>query len=1099
MIYLRKRVVISMRTSSFLTSALVLALIFTALPSTSFIHGETTLPRDMVFGTDVKVSDDQDYYNNQKEAELAVGSDGTVYATWADPRNGDHDIYFASSFGNSTFSINLRVDDSQTSTNSQNPDIAVSTDGNIYIVWEDFRNGNWDIYLSRSASGGSNWITNIPVNDISLTSEQRYPKIATAPNGNIFVAWDDSRTGINDHEIYVARSTDGGLTFSDGTAVGDMTGGHRQHPDLEVDPQGRPCVVWEDFRGYDYPFQSENSIYFATSSDGANSFTTNVRVDDDASQISSSKRFPDLAIGPGGDVYIVWADRRGGNNNVYFCRSYDGVDFSSEIMVNDLEGACHPDSIHKISCDGIGNLYVVWVDSRDGNHTFLSRSPDGGTTFEPPSPVDDTQHSVLPPDMAELLKANPDILTMPFGLYCIWEDYRNDPAFSNGIPENSDIYFDHAALASDETPFAPTPQVSDLGWDHIGLEWEPCPASDFSYYELFFSTIAGFIPDAGNLYETIHGKTDTMRDIASIGSNTTYYFRLRVTDTGGNKNTSSEVHITTLANQPPEITLTEPIGNNDVADEAFLITWTDDDPEENATIILAYDLDRMAGGTTDIIRVPEGEDGELDSYSWSTSDLPENFYYIVATIDDGHSSLISVWSKGHVQVSHAAPDVDSTPPSISSTAPPDGAQDIPVDTRIYVVLSEDVLDESISPSVIAVPSGDEVPLVWNYWQGNRTINIEPDVHLESATLYRATVSAGLEDLFDNIMSQDYSWTFLTEVPEDWAALTIKLNESNTGAPIQGAQVVVTASGYTFTGSTDSSGSWIVSVPPGPVEVSVDKPGYSTTDPFYLTIEAGGSKMIHFTKTSFDLNHAPHILSIIGRSPVKVKENINFKVSANDQDEDPIQYRWDFGDDGATARGDDTWHKFSSAGTYIVICNASDGKGKWDLGDITIVVEEEKEDEGSWGYLIFALIGGLIFVLVLVTLYSVRNRSRHKETLEEREEERLQLEDVEVWKDDGPKKQARRSHRLRELDESVVITELDEEEVESKNRRRSRRKGRGARPDGPRADGKSIGEREGKKKKKGPRPVSKEGRKTKGKRPLKKRKEPASEDEELEVF
>ena len=80
---------------------------------------------------------------------LAVGADGTLYAAWADTRNGNYDIYFArSTDGGATWSANIRVEDSPSGDQSS-PSLAVGADGTLYAAWGDSRNGNDDIYAAR--------------------------------------------------------------------------------------------------------------------------------------------------------------------------------------------------------------------------------------------------------------------------------------------------------------------------------------------------------------------------------------------------------------------------------------------------------------------------------------------------------------------------------------------------------------------------------------------------------------------------------------------------------------------------------------------------------------------------------------------------------------------------------------------------------------------------------------------------------------------------------------------------------------------------------------------------------------------------------------
>ncbi|HNB54587.1 MAG TPA: sialidase family protein, partial [Anaerolineales bacterium] len=77
------------------------------------------------------------------------------------------------------------------------PSFAVSpVDGNLYLAWADYRNGDADIYFTHSTDGGATWQTpHIRLNDDPLGNgmDQFQPQISIAPNGRVAVMWFDRR------------------------------------------------------------------------------------------------------------------------------------------------------------------------------------------------------------------------------------------------------------------------------------------------------------------------------------------------------------------------------------------------------------------------------------------------------------------------------------------------------------------------------------------------------------------------------------------------------------------------------------------------------------------------------------------------------------------------------------------------------------------------------------------------------------------------------------------------------------------------------------------------------------------------------------------
>ena len=67
--------------------------------------------------------------------------------------------------------------------------------GTLFAAWADYRNGDSDIYLTRSADEGRTWSTAVRVNDDPPGNgiDQFQPQLAVAPDGHVAVAWHDRR------------------------------------------------------------------------------------------------------------------------------------------------------------------------------------------------------------------------------------------------------------------------------------------------------------------------------------------------------------------------------------------------------------------------------------------------------------------------------------------------------------------------------------------------------------------------------------------------------------------------------------------------------------------------------------------------------------------------------------------------------------------------------------------------------------------------------------------------------------------------------------------------------------------------------------------
>ena len=89
--------------------------------------------------------------------------------------------------------------------------------GNIYIAWSDNANGNPDIFLIRSSDQGATWSSKVKVNTDNSDEDQWFPWLKVTSDGGINIVYYDSRNDPNNEltEVYLSRSTDGGVSFND--------------------------------------------------------------------------------------------------------------------------------------------------------------------------------------------------------------------------------------------------------------------------------------------------------------------------------------------------------------------------------------------------------------------------------------------------------------------------------------------------------------------------------------------------------------------------------------------------------------------------------------------------------------------------------------------------------------------------------------------------------------------------------------------------------------------------------------------------------------------------------------------------------------------
>ncbi len=190
-------------------------------------------------------------------SNICSGTNNQIYVVWAS--NGirfDKSTNGGTSFG-TDYPLSI-----VTSTNGY-PFVCAdysnnATRGNVYVIWDDTRNGNSDVWFQRSTNGGTNWIAApVRVNDVA-TNNQYWPMMQCDNNGNLFVIYYDTRTNISQINAYVAYSTDAGNTWvnrliSDSSFTSQSPNGDVRFGDyIGIDAyNGKVIPVWTDQRkGY---------------------------------------------------------------------------------------------------------------------------------------------------------------------------------------------------------------------------------------------------------------------------------------------------------------------------------------------------------------------------------------------------------------------------------------------------------------------------------------------------------------------------------------------------------------------------------------------------------------------------------------------------------------------------------------------------------------------------------------------------------------------------------------------------------------------------------------------------------------------------------
>ncbi|MBI9038752.1 MAG: T9SS type A sorting domain-containing protein [Bacteroidales bacterium] len=205
-----------------------------------------------------KVNDDIGN-TDQVYPDIAVDTNGNFIIIWQDNRNVDWDLYIQRFLSDGTpVGSNLKLIDSLACSYNAHPSISTDADGNFIIVWNDKRNGNYDIFAQRYLFDGTPIGNNFRVNDDNSNNSQSYPNISVNEFGNFIIAWNDLRNGYKD--VYAQRY------LSNGTALGSNymisnTGDLVQNGPVVVLGDDRVFASWQDNRGGQTGFDIWANVY----------------------------------------------------------------------------------------------------------------------------------------------------------------------------------------------------------------------------------------------------------------------------------------------------------------------------------------------------------------------------------------------------------------------------------------------------------------------------------------------------------------------------------------------------------------------------------------------------------------------------------------------------------------------------------------------------------------------------------------------------------------------------------------------------------------------------------------------------------------------
>lgn len=261
-------------------------------------------------------SKDQFYPN------IIIDSQNNIFLVWVDNRNSTTtlDVYAQklSSDGNRLWKNDIKINSTTNTSNDSAPAIEKDSQENIYISWQDDALSDNDIYWQKISSNGELQWTDEKIVNLITSADQSRPKMSVDSVDNFYFVWQDFRNG--DYDIFAQKYDSSGTLIIDGK----WGGADLQINSSSTYDQKDPCIaIYKDTIDYKdtiyiawTDLQNNDDIY-AQKLDILGNAQWNPEAKMNTDVLNALQNSPQCLTNISKDLIATWQDNRNGNFDIY--------------------------------------------------------------------------------------------------------------------------------------------------------------------------------------------------------------------------------------------------------------------------------------------------------------------------------------------------------------------------------------------------------------------------------------------------------------------------------------------------------------------------------------------------------------------------------------------------------------------------------------------------------------------------------------------------------------------------------------------------------------------------------------------------------------